>query len=158
MISFTAIAGWPRRCSCSAMVGKLIHLGWTTMRRLTFWKLPSPQPLTNGLGFNAARLRNSRWICRATGLPPDECPDSGPSAGRRRLRLAERSGLRHDSWSTGQAEGQINRLKMIKRQMYGHAGFELLRARVLPYRSPVVSLSGPAFMSCTKSAEEPIVE
>jgi len=42
------------------------------------------------------------------------------------------------SWSTGQVEGQINRLKMIKRQMYGRAGFELLRARVLPY-SPVTS-------------------
>jgi hypothetical protein len=28
---------------------------------------------------------------------------------------------------------QINRLKMIKRQMYGRAGFSLLRARVLPY-------------------------
>jgi transposase len=39
------------------------------------------------------------------------------------------------SWSTGQVEGQINRLKMIKRQMYGRAGFELLRARVLPYSS-----------------------
>jgi transposase len=36
-------------------------------------------------------------------------------------------------WSTGQLEGQINRLKMIKRQMYGRAGFELRRARVLPY-------------------------
>lgn len=29
------------------------------------------------------------------------------------------------------AEGQINRLKMLKRTMYGRAGFELLRARVL---------------------------
>ena len=37
------------------------------------------------------------------------------------------------SWSTGQVEGRINRLKMIKRQMYGRAGFQLLRARVLPY-------------------------
>ena len=37
------------------------------------------------------------------------------------------------SWSSGQVEGQINRLKTIKRQMYGRAGFELLRARVLPY-------------------------
>ena len=34
-------------------------------------------------------------------------------------------------WSNGQVEGQINRLKMIKRQMYGRAGFELLRRRVL---------------------------
>jgi transposase len=46
------------------------------------------------------------------------------------------------SWSTGQVEGQINRLKMIKRQMYGRAGFELLRARVLPF-SPA-TLSGPS--------------
>ncbi len=36
-------------------------------------------------------------------------------------------------WSNGQVEGQINRLKMLKRQMYGRAGFALLRARVLPY-------------------------
>jgi transposase len=35
-----------------------------------------------------------------------------------------------ESWSNGPVEGQVNRLKMIKRQMYGRAGFELLRARV----------------------------
>ncbi len=34
-------------------------------------------------------------------------------------------------WSNGQVEGQINRLKMIKRQMYGRAGFDLLRKRVI---------------------------
>ena len=34
-------------------------------------------------------------------------------------------------WSNGQVEGQINRLKLIKRQMYGRAGFDLLRRRVL---------------------------
>jgi transposase len=39
-------------------------------------------------------------------------------------------------WSTGLLEGHINRLKMIKRQMYGRAGFELLRARVLPWLGP----------------------
>jgi transposase len=46
------------------------------------------------------------------------------------------------SWSNGQVEGQVNRLKTIKRQMYGRAGFELLRARVLPYSSAVSA--GPA--------------
>jgi len=35
----------------------------------------------------------------------------------------------------GQIEGQINRLKAIKRQMYGRAGFHLLRAPVLPYHA-----------------------
>jgi transposase len=34
-------------------------------------------------------------------------------------------------WSNGQTEGQVNRLKMLKRQMYGRANFDLLRARVL---------------------------
>jgi transposase len=34
-------------------------------------------------------------------------------------------------WTTSPAEGQINRLKMLKRTMYGRAGFGLLRARVL---------------------------
>ena len=34
-------------------------------------------------------------------------------------------------WSNGQTEGQVNRLKLIKRQMYGRASFELLRKRVL---------------------------
>ena len=34
-------------------------------------------------------------------------------------------------WSNGQVEGQISRLKFIKGQMYGRAGFDLLRKRVL---------------------------
>lgn len=34
-------------------------------------------------------------------------------------------------WSNGQTEGQINRLKLIKRSMYGRARFDLLRKRVL---------------------------
>jgi transposase len=35
-------------------------------------------------------------------------------------------------YSNGQVEGQVNRLKMLKRQMYGRAKLDLLRARVLP--------------------------
>ena len=34
-------------------------------------------------------------------------------------------------YSNGQVEGQINKLKLIKRQGYGRAGFSLLRQRVL---------------------------
>lgn len=64
------------------------------------------------------------------------------------LVAAERSELRafaagvrrdHDAvlaafifpWSQGQVEGQVQRLKLLKRTMYGRAGFALLRARVL---------------------------
>lgn len=52
------------------------------------------------------------------------------------------SGLKKDlgaaaetPWSNGQIEGQINRLKAIKGQMHGRAGFHLLGARVLPYHA-----------------------
>jgi transposase len=34
-------------------------------------------------------------------------------------------------WSNGQTEGQINRLKTLKRALYGRAGTELLCARML---------------------------
>ena len=34
-------------------------------------------------------------------------------------------------WSNGPVEGHVNRLKLIKRSMYGRAKFDLLRLRVL---------------------------
>ncbi|WSN71400.1 transposase [Streptomyces sp. NBC_01361] len=34
-------------------------------------------------------------------------------------------------WSSGVVEGHVNRIKMLKRQMFGRAGFGLLRKRVL---------------------------
>jgi transposase len=34
-------------------------------------------------------------------------------------------------WNSGVVEGHVNRIKMLKRQMFGRAGFELLRKRVL---------------------------
>jgi len=34
-------------------------------------------------------------------------------------------------WSNGPVEGHINRLKLLKRQMYGRANFDLLRCRFL---------------------------
>ncbi len=35
------------------------------------------------------------------------------------------------SWSNGAVEGHVNRIKSIKRQMYGRAGFDLLRLKVI---------------------------
>ena len=50
-------------------------------------------------------------------------------------------GLEHDidavtngltmSWNSGPAEGRVNHIKMVKRQMFGRAGLPLLRKRVL---------------------------
>ncbi len=35
------------------------------------------------------------------------------------------------SWSSGQTEGQVTKLKMLKRQTFGRSSFDLLRRRVL---------------------------
>ena len=34
-------------------------------------------------------------------------------------------------WSSGQTEGQVGKLKLLKRQTFGRASFDLLRRRVL---------------------------
>jgi len=51
-----------------------------------------------------------------------------------------------EHWSNAQTEGQINKLKTLKRSMYGRAGVDLLRAR---------SFQSKAYR-CTKIAEEPV--
>jgi len=48
-----------------------------------------------------------------------------------RADLAAVRGALHEPWSNGQTEGQITKLKLVKRQMYGRAGLDLLRARLL---------------------------
>lgn len=52
------------------------------------------------------------------------------AAGIKRDQAAVLAALTHN-WSQGQVEGQIHRLKLLKRQSYGRAGFDLLRHRVL---------------------------
>lgn len=44
--------------------------------------------------------------------------------------LAVRAALTYE-WSNGQTEGQVHRLKLVQRQMYGRGHLDLLRARVL---------------------------
>ena len=36
-----------------------------------------------------------------------------------------------EPWSNGQTEGQNTKLKLVKRQMYGRASLDLLRARLI---------------------------
>ena len=55
---------------------------------------------------------------------------AGFASGLRKDLAAVRAAL-ETLWSTGPVEGRINRLKTIKRTMYGRAGFELLRSRTL---------------------------
>jgi transposase len=76
---------------------------------------------------------------QSTGTLTDWLAKAESSACPELRRFAE--GIRRDaaavnvavteSWSNGPVEGQVNRLKVIKRQMFGRAGFALLRARVV---------------------------
>jgi transposase len=70
----------------------------------------------------------SDWLTKAEG---SSCPELRRFAeGIRRDEAAVRAAVT-ESWSNGQVEGQVNRLKAIKRQMFGRAGLALLRARVV---------------------------
>lgn len=70
----------------------------------------------------------SEWLTRGEASSD---PDLRRFAeGIRRDEAAVRAAML-ETWSNGPVEGHVNRLKTIKRQMYGRAGFELLRARVL---------------------------
>ncbi len=50
--------------------------------------------------------------------------------GLRADQAAVASALR-EPWSNGQTEGQINRLKTLKRQMHARANIDLLKARMI---------------------------
>lgn len=70
----------------------------------------------------------SAWLASTEASP---CPELRRfAAGIRRDEAAVQAAV-SGPWSNGPVEGHINRLKLIKRQMYGRAGFVLLRARVV---------------------------
>lgn len=68
------------------------------------------------------------WIAQACAGPNPEI--RGFATGLRKDYDAVRAGLTL-AWSSGAVEGTVNRIKMIKRQMFGRANLDLLRKRVL---------------------------
>jgi transposase len=58
-------------------------------------------------------------------------PEVRHSANGLRRALTAVQAAHELSWSHGPVEGHINRLKLLKRQMYGRAKFDLLRGRFL---------------------------
>jgi transposase len=67
--------------------------------------------------------------------------DEHPSiaALRQEYDLEAVEGAVTEPWSNGPVEGHINRLKTLRRQMYGRAGVALLRARLLPLPTDAVA-------------------
>jgi transposase len=110
---------------------------------------PEEQALVQALGDRCAELKTSAELAREfTGMVRQRqagvwenwmTKAQGPGVARELCGFAE--GLKQDEaavkaalsreWSNGQVEGQINRLKLLKRQMYGRARFNLLRRRFL---------------------------
>jgi transposase len=68
------------------------------------------------------------WLARASQRASVEL--RGFASGIKRDYAAVKAALSLH-WSQGQVEGQITRLKLLKRQMYGRADFDVLRSRVL---------------------------
>ena len=72
--------------------------------------------------------RLTSWIAA---VEADDLPELRRfTAGLARDRDAVVAGLTLEH-SSGAVEGTVNRIKMLKRQMFGRAGFDLLRKRVL---------------------------
>jgi transposase len=121
-------------------------------RRITRWLTGDPAALsredrafTEALCSAAPKLRQAAEDIRTfadllrqndpTGLTPwleaaAETDLGGFVAGLRQDEAAVRAAI-VEPWSNGPVEGQVNRLKLIKRSMYGRASFDLLRQRVL---------------------------
>jgi len=68
------------------------------------------------------------WLARAEASGLREFKEF--SAGLRRDLVAVQAALT-EAWSSGQVEGQVNRLKLVKRAMFGRANVDLLRRRVV---------------------------
>jgi transposase len=73
------------------------------------------------------------WLSRAEASP---CPEVCNFAASIRRDESAVDAAITTRWSNGPVEGHVNRLKTIKRQMYGRAGFALLKARVVTKREP----------------------
>ncbi len=82
-----------------------------------------------GLVQDRSLVRLDAWLDTAR---QSVCPEMRRFAHGLRQEWASLQNAVSLEWSNGQVEGQVNRLKMVKRQMYGRANFDLLRARVMP--------------------------
>ena len=120
---------------------------WLVLRR-TEKRNADDQALLVDLRRHAPELDEAVALAEEfTGLVRDHAPDrldpwlqrAGNSTVRQLRSFAKRLRADYDAvragvtlaWSNGQTEGQVNRLKTLKRQMYGRANLDLLGRRFL---------------------------
>jgi transposase len=135
--------GRTKICSIST-----VPAGWWLLKEPAELR-PEEHALVQALGDRCAELKTSAELARAfagmvrrrqagewvdwmtkaqgPGVARELC---GFAAGLRQDEVAVRAALSLE-WSHGPVEGQIDRLKLLKRQIDGRAGFGLLRRRFL---------------------------
>ncbi|MER5403081.1 transposase [Streptomyces sp. NPDC002599] len=91
---------------------------------------PAPSPTWSVIGMDYLLME---WIRQAEQDAPK--PMKGFAGFLRQDLDAVTAGLTLP-WSSGVVEGHINRVKTLKRAMYGRASFELLRSRILTQSRP----------------------
>ena len=106
---------------CSASPAVLVSAGWAAQIQSESSRSP------HGRGEDWWAARRTTTSATEPGLPA-----ATPLApeGLRRDATAIHNALELP-WTTSPVEGQVNRIKTLKRAMYGRAGFDLLRRRVL---------------------------
>ena len=119
-------------CSCGGHLISTTRIGSSWINSAS-GVLSSPQHVSlhssSSVSFvNGVANSSSSGLMPCSGGGPPEL--RGFSRNLRRDWEAIKAGLTVH-WSLGSVEGRVNKLKVIKRQMFGRARFDLLRARVL---------------------------
>ncbi|WP_172387047.1 transposase [Streptomyces sp. MNP-20] len=127
-LSIRQVTGWLTRHPATLTEEEKLHRKAVLVRCL---KLASAAEPTSSFAEMLTTLSGDRlpeWITEATdaNLPGI----SSFAAGLNSDLDTVTAGLTTD-WNSGPVEGAVNRIKMLKRQMSGRAGFSLLRKRVL---------------------------
>lgn len=122
--------------AASLLLTKPADLSEAQAALITRWSTASPEmAMTCQLAQSFAKMLRERqrdqldaWLQAAHTSPVRELKAFAHSLQRDYAAVAAALSL---NWSNGPTEGHINRLKLVKRQMYGRANFDLLRQRVL---------------------------
>ena len=124
----------PSGCSLARLVMANPEVLPKAERSLVLHLLEQVAPLADAIAvakrLNALLRRKASESLSAILDAADRTPLKEFAAGLRRDIGAVQAAL-DLPWTTSPVEGQVNRRQMLKRTMYGRAGFQLLRARVL---------------------------
>jgi transposase len=132
------VAGAPRRCASARSLARMMTLARDRLSRCELATVAVVEHAIPGLVLARDLVDRFQSLIRkrnADALDPwiDDAAQSMISSFAKGLaddRPAVVAAI-EEPWSNGQTEGQITKLKLVKRQMYGRANLDLLRARLI---------------------------